>query len=124
MRHNAKLGKNNWHKAAEEGNYFLRGFNYLFIMKKVRERQKTRPLSQPTAITRSPHARPDGRERKFPYTHTWQISAGSFNLPVMVPIALLTNFTSYWAWASSHSLIVWSMYARASSVSLQWKDLT
>lgn len=34
VRHNAKLGKGNWHKAAVEGNYFLRGFNYLFIMKK------------------------------------------------------------------------------------------
>ncbi|MBN8645614.1 MAG: class I SAM-dependent methyltransferase [Planctomycetes bacterium] len=34
VRHNAKLAKGNWHKAAEEGNFFLRGFNYLFIMKK------------------------------------------------------------------------------------------
>ncbi len=34
VRHNAKLGKGNWRKAAEEGNFFLRGFNYLFIMKK------------------------------------------------------------------------------------------
>ncbi|MFG0326394.1 MAG: DNA methyltransferase [Phycisphaerales bacterium JB037] len=38
VRHNAKLKKGNWHKAAEEGNYFLRGFNYLFIMKKVEGR--------------------------------------------------------------------------------------
>ena len=38
VRHNAKLGKGNWHKAAEEENFFLRGFNYLFIMKKVREK--------------------------------------------------------------------------------------
>jgi DNA modification methylase len=37
-RHNAKLGKGNWHKAAVEHNYFLRGFNYLFIMRKERER--------------------------------------------------------------------------------------
>ena len=29
-----KLGRGNWHKAAEEGNFFMRGFNYLFIMKK------------------------------------------------------------------------------------------
>ncbi|MEM8834404.1 MAG: DNA methyltransferase [Planctomycetota bacterium] len=35
-RHNAKLQRGNWHKAAVEGNYFLRGFNYLFIMKKHR----------------------------------------------------------------------------------------
>jgi len=33
VRHNAKLKRGNWHKAAQEGNYFLRGFNYLFIMK-------------------------------------------------------------------------------------------
>lgn len=34
VRHNQKLAKSNWHAAAKEGNYFLRGFNYLFIMKK------------------------------------------------------------------------------------------
>ncbi len=33
-RGNEKLGRGNWRKAAVEGNYFLRGFNYLFIMKK------------------------------------------------------------------------------------------
>jgi DNA modification methylase len=35
VRHNASLGKGNWRRAAEEGNFFLRGFNYLFIMKKM-----------------------------------------------------------------------------------------
>jgi DNA modification methylase len=34
VRHNQKLARGNWHKAAEEGNFFLRGFNYLFVMKK------------------------------------------------------------------------------------------
>ena len=34
VRHNTKLKRGNWHKAAEEQNFFLRGFNYLFIMKK------------------------------------------------------------------------------------------
>ncbi len=34
VRHNQKLDKGNWRKAAEEGNFFMRGFNYLFIMKK------------------------------------------------------------------------------------------
>ncbi len=34
VRHNQKLQRGNWHKAAEEGNFFLRGFNYVFIMKK------------------------------------------------------------------------------------------
>lgn len=33
-RQNSKLQRGNWHKSAEEGNFYLRGFNYLFIMKK------------------------------------------------------------------------------------------
>ena len=42
VRHNAKLTRGNWHKAAREGNYFLRGFNYLFIMKKEEDDAPTR----------------------------------------------------------------------------------
>lgn len=34
VRHNEKLHRGNFHKAAEEENFFLRGFNYLFIMHK------------------------------------------------------------------------------------------
>jgi SAM-dependent methyltransferase len=34
VRHNKSLDKGNFHKAAAEGNFFLRGFNYLFIMRK------------------------------------------------------------------------------------------
>jgi DNA modification methylase len=34
VRHNADLRKGNYRKAAQEGNFFLRGFNYLFIMRK------------------------------------------------------------------------------------------
>ena len=34
-RHNKTLDMGNYRKAAEEGNFFLRGFNYLFIMRKV-----------------------------------------------------------------------------------------
>jgi DNA modification methylase len=34
VRHNKSLKNTSWHKAAVDGNYFLRGFNYLFIMKK------------------------------------------------------------------------------------------
>jgi adenine-specific DNA-methyltransferase len=34
-RHNKTLQMGNYRKAAEEGNYFLRGFNYLFIAKKA-----------------------------------------------------------------------------------------
>src|SRR5439155_15130088 len=34
-RHNKTLEMGNYRKAAEEGNFFLRGFNYLFIMRKA-----------------------------------------------------------------------------------------
>jgi DNA modification methylase len=34
VRKNQKLQRGNWRKAAQEGNFFLRGFNYLFIVKK------------------------------------------------------------------------------------------
>ena len=33
-RHNKTLAMGNYHRAAEEGNFFLRGFNYCFIMYK------------------------------------------------------------------------------------------
>lgn len=33
-RHNKSFKRQNWHDAAAEGNFFLRGFNYLFIMYK------------------------------------------------------------------------------------------
>lgn len=36
VRHNQKLKRNHWHSAAVEGNFFLRGFNYLLIMKKAK----------------------------------------------------------------------------------------
>lgn len=34
VRHNQKLERGNWRAAAESENFFLRGFNYLFILKK------------------------------------------------------------------------------------------
>lgn len=40
VRHNRKLDQGNFHKAAEAENFFLRGFNYLFIMRKPRERSE------------------------------------------------------------------------------------
>ncbi|MDX2130646.1 MAG: DNA methyltransferase [Planctomycetota bacterium] len=33
-RRNRKLERANWRRAAEEGNFFLRGFNYVFLMRK------------------------------------------------------------------------------------------
>lgn len=47
-RRNQKLDRGNWRKAAEEGNFFLRGFNYLFIMKKEEdETGDDEPASEP-----------------------------------------------------------------------------
>lgn len=54
VRHNAKLTRGNWLKAAEEGNFFLRGFNYLFIMKKPRERPDARPAPVAAERTQKP----------------------------------------------------------------------
>lgn len=34
VRHNRKLQRHHWNTEAIKGNYYLRGFNYLFIMKK------------------------------------------------------------------------------------------
>jgi SAM-dependent methyltransferase len=38
VRHNKSLKMGNFHMAAEQGNFFLRGFNYLFIAKKPARR--------------------------------------------------------------------------------------
>lgn len=46
VRHNRKLKRGNWHKAAEEENFFLRGFNYLFIMKKVADAAPHAPTAR------------------------------------------------------------------------------
>jgi hypothetical protein len=35
VRHNKTLDMGNYRAAAEDGNFFLRGFNYLFIMRKA-----------------------------------------------------------------------------------------
>jgi DNA modification methylase len=51
VRHNKTLKKGHWHKSAMEGNYYLRGFNYLFIMKKEE-------AEKPAAAQESPTAKP------------------------------------------------------------------
>jgi hypothetical protein len=42
VRHNKSLGMGNFHMAAESGNFFLRGFNYLFIARKPAHNPKVR----------------------------------------------------------------------------------
>lgn len=43
VRRNQKLERGNWRKAADDGNFFLRGFNYLFIMKKEDMKKEDAP---------------------------------------------------------------------------------
>lgn len=55
VRHNKSLELGNYRKAAEEGNFFLRGFNYLFIAQKP----------DPKAIAAAkPEPKPDLRNRE------------------------------------------------------------
>ncbi len=42
VRHNKTLEQGNYRRAAEEGNFYLRGFNYLFIMRKVQRPPRAR----------------------------------------------------------------------------------
>jgi SAM-dependent methyltransferase len=60
VRHNKTLTMGNYRKAAEEGGFFLRGFNYLFIMQKP-ERDPARRTARKPAPAQPP--RP-GRRRK------------------------------------------------------------
>jgi DNA modification methylase len=53
VRRNRTLTMGNYRKAAEEGNFFLRGFNYLFIMQK--------PLPKPPARRGKPRGKQRGR---------------------------------------------------------------
>jgi len=69
-RRNKNLDKGNWHTAAVEGNYFLRGFNYLFIMRKpevARERKNEKParaFGHARPASRPAPPRPQREERR------------------------------------------------------------
>lgn len=49
VRHNKTLKMGNYRRAAEEGNFFLRGFNYLFIMHKP---AKEKPQRKKVSVSR------------------------------------------------------------------------
>ena len=77
VRHNKTLDMGNYRAAAEEGNFFLRGFNYLFVMRKAPREQ------------RSPHIQPafrpitDARawaisvERRMPFSFASRLTDAS-----------------------------------------------
>jgi len=52
-RHNRKLKRGNWHRAAVDGNFFLRGFNYLMIFRKPAAANPERKGSAPPASGKS-----------------------------------------------------------------------
>lgn len=60
VRHNRTLKRRHYHTEAIQGNYFLRGFNYLFIMKKEVPAGRAHPSPRPDAGRgrRSPGAQP------------------------------------------------------------------
>jgi DNA modification methylase len=51
VRGNKTLNNGHWHRSAKEGNYFLRGFNYLFIMKKDKSPAMPRPEPKPAEVS-------------------------------------------------------------------------
>lgn len=55
VRHNKTLEMGNYRRSAEEGNYYLRGFNYLFIMYKAASAPKPRGAKESPQRPRPPH---------------------------------------------------------------------
>lgn len=64
VRRNKKLDLNHWHTAAAEGNFFLRGFNYLFILRKPEA--AAAPPRPPAARLRGKPAGPRPEKAKRP----------------------------------------------------------
>lgn len=56
-RHNRTLKRADYHDAAAEGNFFLRGFNYLFVMQKLKASQAGRRKPGPSRKGKDPGAR-------------------------------------------------------------------
>lgn len=66
-RRNKTLNHGHWHRSAQEGGYFLRGFNYLFIMKKasaVRAPIVAAPELKPVKPAVVRESAPMGKKRK------------------------------------------------------------
>lgn len=59
-RHNRTLKRADYHDAAAEGNFFLRGFNYLFIMQKLKAQQAGRKKTGTRRKAKDPARRGPG----------------------------------------------------------------
>lgn len=65
VRHNRTMKRDHWHRSAALGNYFLRGFNYLLIMRQgdLSKPTKTR-APKPPPLTPVAKPMPRGKQRK------------------------------------------------------------
>lgn len=72
VRHNKSLAKGNWHKTAQQQNFFLRGFNYLFIMQKATRHPIKDEIPRQNAKQKSnPRPKADIEEQyENEYTHS------------------------------------------------------
>lgn len=66
VRHNKTLQQGNYRKAAEEENFFLRGFNYLFIMHKEQKKKAAKPQKQNIRNLYKKKRRRSAKPRKNP----------------------------------------------------------
>jgi len=70
-RGNKTLKREHWHSSAAEGNFFLRGFNYLFIMKKPEAVMPPKSIKPPITpkprqdVQRQSKNQPRKKKRKF-----------------------------------------------------------
>ena len=60
VRHNKSLQMGNFHMAAESGNFFLRGFNYLFLLRKPNRAER---VAHPGGSSAQSNASARGRKR-------------------------------------------------------------
>ena len=70
VRHNKTLQMGNYRKAADEGNFYLRGFNYLFIMQKPEAPKPEKKAKVQKAD--EPKERNQRTENKRPYNKNKQ----------------------------------------------------
>ncbi len=71
VRHSRTLKRHHWHTAAAEGNYYLRGFNYLLIGRKegparAGERAPAQRAPRPPRQPRSPHGKRGAADARGP----------------------------------------------------------
>lgn len=70
VRHNKTLEMGNYRKAADEGNFYLRGFNYLFIMRKPAESKAGAKPARGEKVTLGPQKQTPPRPARSKAKHS------------------------------------------------------